>query len=77
MSDLLLKQCGRRGDDPYDIADGAVVGRIMFFSAAPGGLPWLWTIAPSCQGGRATTHGYEATRDSAMQAFAQAWHRET
>jgi hypothetical protein len=28
------------------IAEGAVVGRFMFFSTTPGGLPWMWTIAP-------------------------------
>jgi hypothetical protein len=39
-----------------------------------GGTPWMWTIA---YGGREPAHGYEATRERAMQAFARSWHRET
>jgi hypothetical protein len=27
--------------------------------------------------GRTPTHGYEATREAAMAAFAKSWHRET
>ena len=27
--------------------------------------------------GRDQTHGYEATREAAIQAFAKCWHRET
>jgi hypothetical protein len=38
----MLKLSGPRRDDSYDvIADGSVVGRIMFFSATPGGQPWM------------------------------------
>jgi hypothetical protein len=59
MTELSLKQCGRRRDDPYDvIAGGAVIGRIMYFSATPSELPWAWTIAPGYQEGRSTTHGH-------------------
>jgi hypothetical protein len=42
MTDLSLKKSGRHRKDNYDvIADDAVVGRIMFFAATPGGLPWM------------------------------------
>jgi hypothetical protein len=73
-TDLSLKRSGRRLEDHYDvIADGAVVGRIMFFSATPGRLPWMWTIAPGHEKDRTPT---EAARDAAMQAFSKSWHRE-
>ena len=78
MTDLLLKRAGRRGEENYDvIADGGVVGRIMLFAATPGGLPWMWTLAYGQHEDRTPTHGYEATREAAMQAFARSWHRET
>jgi hypothetical protein len=35
MTDLSLKKSGRRRDDHYDVTDGAVVGRIMLFTANP------------------------------------------
>jgi hypothetical protein len=42
MTELSLKKAGRRREDHYDvIADGSVVGRIMFFSATPNGSPWI------------------------------------
>jgi hypothetical protein len=78
MSDLLLKHSGPRNDDTYDvIADGSVVGRIMFFSATPGGQAWMWAIVPWHQKDRTLTHGYEATREAAVQAFSRSWYRET
>jgi hypothetical protein len=54
------------------IADGAVVGRIMLFTANPTELPWVWTIAPGYEEGRSTTHGYAKTLEAATQAFAHA-----
>ena len=74
MTDLSLKKSGRRRDDAYDvIADGAVVGRIMLFTANPTELPWVWTIAPGYEEGRSTTHGYAKTLEAATQAFAHSW----
>jgi hypothetical protein len=74
MPDLSLKKSGRRRDDAYDvIADGAVVGRIMLFTANPTELPWVWTIAPGYEEGRSTTHGYAKTLEAATQAFARSW----
>lgn len=77
MTDLSLKQRGRRRDDPYDvIADGSVVGRILLFSAEPAELPWMWTIAPGYEEDHSPTHGHEATLEAATRAFAKAWRRE-
>ena len=62
---------GGWSDDDYDVvADGAVVGRIMKAAAAPVGQPWLWTLAYEHHKDRTPTHGYEATREAAMAAFA-------
>jgi hypothetical protein len=50
---------------------GAVVGRILRAHAAPVGTPWMWTLAYGDHEDRTPTHGYEATRQAAMQAFAR------
>ena len=42
--------------------------------AAPVGTPWLWTLAFSQHEDRTPTHGYEATREAAMAAFAKSWY---
>jgi hypothetical protein len=57
------------------LTDGAVVGRIMKVQAAPVGSPWMWTLASGHQD-RTPTHGYAATREAAMAAFAKSWRRE-
>jgi hypothetical protein len=48
--------------------------RILKAATSPPGTPWIWTIA---YGDREPAHGYEATREGAMQAFARSWHSET
>jgi len=64
-------------DDDYDVsADGAVVGRIMKANAAPVDEPWLWTVAFGHHEDRTPTHGYAATREATMAAFAKSWRRE-
>jgi len=64
-------------DDDFDmLADGAVVGRIFKANAAPVGTPWMWTLAFGHHEDRTPTHGYEATREAAMAAFAKSWRRE-
>ena len=80
---LLLKRAsasrasGEWNDDDYDVlADGVVVGRIMMAAAAQVGTPWLWTVAYGQHEDRTPTHGYEATREAAMAAFAKSWRRE-
>ena len=79
MTGLLLRRvkatrAGAQGDDDYDVivADGLVIGRI--FKSTP---PWMWTLAYGDHQNRTPTHGYEATRQAAMQAFARSWYRET
>jgi hypothetical protein len=68
---------GEWSDDDYDVlADGVVVGRIKKAAAAPEGTPWLWTLAFGQHEDRTPTHGYEATREDAMAAFAKSWRRE-
>ena len=70
LAPLILKRAsasrpsGQWSDDDYDVlADGVVVGRIMKAAAKP----------PE---DRTPTHGYEATREAAMAAFANSWRRE-
>jgi hypothetical protein len=74
MTELSLRKSGRRREDHYDvIADGSVVGRIMFFSATPNGSPWMWTIAPGYGEDRSR---HAATLEAATQAFARSWYRD-
>jgi hypothetical protein len=63
-------------DDDFDVfADGAVVGRILKVHAAPVGSPWMWTLAFGQHEDRTPMHGYAATREAAMAAFAKSWRR--
>jgi hypothetical protein len=80
---LILKRAsasrssGEWNDDDFDVLTaGAAVGRIMKAAAAPVGTPWLWTLAFGQHEDRTPTHGYEATREAAMAAFAKSWRRE-
>ena len=76
MPDLVLKHIGRR-EEHYDVlADGTVVGRIMMFADTPAGKPWMWSFAYGQHEDRTPTHGYEPTREAAMQAFARSWNRD-
>ena len=68
MTDLLLRRArvnrpGADGADDYDVIgqDGLVIGRIFKATRFPNEAP---------------THGYEPTREAAMQAFARSWHRK-
>jgi hypothetical protein len=56
------------------LADGAAIGRIMKAAAAPVGSPWLWTYGFDPLE-RPPAHGYSATREAAMAAFAKSWRR--
>jgi hypothetical protein len=58
------------------LANGVAVGRIMKAAAAPVGTPWLWTLAFGHHQDRKPMHGYAATREAAMVAFAKSWRRE-
>jgi hypothetical protein len=37
----------------------------------------MWTLAFGYHEDRTPTHGYEATREAAMAAFAKSWRRES
>jgi len=83
MTALLLKRAsanrpsGKWNDDDYDVlADGVVVGRIFKANAALVGSPRTWTLAFGQHEDRTPSHGYEATREAAMAAFAKSWRRE-
>jgi hypothetical protein len=80
---LILKRAsvsrssGQWSDDDFDVlAEGVVVGRIFKTNAAPVGSPWMWTLLFGHHEDRTPTHGYEATREAAMAAFAKSWRRE-
>jgi hypothetical protein len=80
---LILKRAsasrpsGNWNEDDFDVlASGEVVGRIYKASAAPVGSPWMWTLAFGYHEDRTPTHGYAATREAAMAAFAKSWRRE-
>jgi hypothetical protein len=53
------------------LTDGVVVGRILKVHAAPVGTPWMWTLAFGHHEDRTPMHGYAATREDAMAAFAE------
>jgi hypothetical protein len=68
---------GEWNDDDYDVlATGVVVGRIFKAKAAPVGTLWMWTLGFGYHENHTRTHGYEATREAAMAAFAKSWRRE-
>jgi len=48
----------------------------MKVHAAPVGSPWMWMLAFGHHEDRTPTHGYAATREDAMTAFAKSWRRE-
>jgi hypothetical protein len=82
-SHLILKRAsgsrssGQWSDEDYDVlADGIVIGRVMKAAAAPVGTPWLWTLAFGQHEDRTPTHGYEPTREAAMEGFAKSWRRK-
>jgi hypothetical protein len=75
MTDLLLQPTGNPSQ--YEvIADGQTIGRIALFSALRDHRrPWVWTIHPTFHEGHDPAHGFEATRDAALQAFTRCWFR--
>ena len=80
---LILKRAsasrpsGEWNDDDYDVLnDGKVVRRILKAAASPVGAPWMWTLAYGYHKDRSPTHGYEADRAAAMNAFAKSCRRE-
>jgi hypothetical protein len=75
MNDLLLKSSGPVADQYKVLAGDQVVGHIRLSESAPTATPWRWTLSHGLHRGRRTpTHGYGATREEALQAFARSWH---
>jgi hypothetical protein len=78
MATLILKRAPV-GDNPEDysvLENGVVVGRIFTVPTAPQGRPWMWASGHSAATVKRAAHGYEPTREAAMQAFAKSWRRE-
>ena len=64
-------------DDDFDVlCNGEVVGRIFQANAAPVREPWTGTFIFPHHEGRSPTHGYAATREAPMAAFAESWRRQ-
>jgi hypothetical protein len=71
------RSSGEWNDEDFIVVeDGMVIGRIFKANEAPAGTPWMWTLIFPHHQGRSPTHGYEATREAAMAAFAKSWRRE-
>ena len=73
MSSLILKRSpiGLNQEDYEVLEDSVVIGRIFLMPIGLKGRPWMWVIRD--RKGRTPTHGYEATREAAMAAFAKSW----
>jgi hypothetical protein len=76
MTHLTIER-STEGGEQYEVLDEArnVVGHIMLSDASPAEMPWIWSIASGHHRGRKYTHGYEATCEAAIEAFARVWHR--
>ena len=80
MSELALRVApGSRGSN-FQLLDeaGRIIGYIVLLTALAGThpKPWMWSIDLAFCEGRDQTHGFEATREAAMEAFARCWLRE-
>jgi len=64
--------------DDYDVLEnGKIVGRIFFLDAVgPQDRHWMWASGHSAASVKRAAHGYEATREAAMAAFAKSWRRD-
>jgi hypothetical protein len=68
---------GEWSDEHFEVlAEGVMVGRIFKSAASPVGTPWMWALAYGHHEDRTPTHGYAATREDALAAFAKSWRRE-
>ena len=75
MADLILTSNGGAEED-YDVtSEGRLVGHIFRPTAAPVETPWMWAFVSSQPTDRfPAPHGFAATREGAMQAFAHVWY---
>ena len=79
MTGLVLKRApiGWNQDDFDVLEDGVVIGRILCLDAVgPQARPWMWASGHSAATIKRAAHGYEATHEAAMAAFAKSWRRE-
>jgi hypothetical protein len=78
MTQLILKRdpVGQNPDDYSVIENGVIVGRIFKVPIAPQDRPWMWASGHSADSVQRAAHGYEPTREAAMQAFKRSWRRE-
>ena len=76
LTQLILKRApiGDNLEDYSVLENGVVVGRIFKAPVAPAGRPWMWASGHNGDIKRAA-HGYEPTREAAMEAFAGSWRR--
>ena len=75
---LILRRdpVGDNQEDYSVLENGVIVGRIFHLdAAAPQGRPWMWASGHSADSVSRAAHGYEATREAAMAAFAKSWRR--
>lgn len=73
MTDLLLKSTGPVAGQYKVLTGDQVVGHVRLSESAPPTAPWRWTLQTKA---RTRAHGYGATREAALQAFAKNWSRE-
>src|SRR5262252_3096933 len=66
-----VAHAARLGTDTEICDTVRLVGRILKVHAAPVGSPWMWTLAFGHHEDHTPTHGYAATREAAMAAFAK------
>jgi hypothetical protein len=68
-----LRRLWRWRDDHYDVVwNGVMAGRIFCLDAVgPKDRPWMWASGHSAATIKRAAHGYEATREAAMAAFAK------
>src|SRR3954452_8191835 len=57
------------------IANAQIIGRITLLSGRS--KPWFWALSLPFRGSRSHPwHGFEATRQAAMEVLDRNWHRE-
>src|SRR3954451_925234 len=79
MSELVLREVlESRGNNFQVLEAGRIIGYIVLLTALAGThpKPWMWSIDFAFCEGRDQTHGFEATREAAMEAFTRCWFRE-
>ena len=72
----ILPKDGLRAPLTSVLEDGVAVRIFFLDSIRPQGRTWMWASGHNDDLRRAA-HGYEATREEAMQAFARSWRKES